>query len=286
MSRQTVNIQFCFLLVCLFLKTAFLQVTCELKFQIVKPVSLVGEEVQMTCDGPCSSFNYTWCHLNETKYTGSIYILHVTLENSGEYKCSCYINGNVCYSKAVNLTVVERLSKVWVSSTALAIVEGQSLTLHCEAASQPSSVAWTWTRLNESGGWSAVSAEQELTLTRAGQSGQYQCHAYSNVLGLTQSQNSSVHSVYIISFPLTGSVNAGVAGLGLALLALVSLLLLMMWRGRQLANESLAAGGTLAKGLAGPTKAQKGRQCQGQTGDTGEIYMNCGRITQTCHQLT
>ncbi|KAJ7989228.1 hypothetical protein DPEC_G00317320 [Dallia pectoralis] len=281
-----------FLLVCLLSRTACLKTTryVELSFRVGSPVSVVGEKVQMLCSGPILSSNYTWYHQNQTVYTGNdTYTLFVALENSGEYKCSCYDHRTVNYSEPVTMTIVERLSQVWVSSTSLAAIEGQSVTLGCEASSAPLSVSWTWTRMNASGGMEAVDAVRVLTLSAARQSGQYQCHAHSTVLGRTQSQNSSVCTVYILSFPLTGSVYAGVAGLVLALLALVCVLLVMLWGVRLLANGRttplvLGATESQAKGLAKPAKAPKGRQFQGQMEDT-EVYMNCDRPSQNYTNL-
>ena len=59
----------------------------------------------------------------------------------------------------------------------------------------------------------------QLTLSIVGDSGQYRCQAYSIILDMMQQQQSSFQTVYILYFPMTGSVNAGVAVLVLDRLA-------------------------------------------------------------------
>ncbi|XP_013982147.1 uncharacterized protein [Salmo salar] len=291
--------QLVFLLLCLFVKPAFLLESqrANLIFQIGAPVMPAGQTVQMYCMGSFVVNKYTWYRLNLTAYTAmninsNFLTLLVTIEDSGQYACSGYYNGTVYYSNVVNLTVVERLSNVWVSSTPkdLVTMEGQSVTLYCQATSHPPSVIWSWSRLDEQGGWQDVGIGRELTLSMAKESGQYICQAYSKILVLTQQQQSPSHTVYIVYFPMTGSVYAGVAGLVLVLLAGVLLTLLLLWLWRQRAKEragqeTLATNSAPAKGFTGPAKAPKGRS-QAQAGDEGEVYMNCGETNQAYSDLS
>lgn len=85
-------------------------------------------------------------------------------------------------------------------------MEGQSVTLYCQATSHPLSVIWSWCRLDEQGGWQEVDMGRELTLSMASESGQYICHAYSNISSPTQQQQSPSHTVYIVYFPMTGNL--------------------------------------------------------------------------------
>ncbi|CAB1330625.1 unnamed protein product [Coregonus sp. 'balchen'] len=39
-------------------------------------------------------------------------------------------------------------------------MEGQSVTLYCQATSHPPSVVWSWSRLDEQGGWQEVGIRQ------------------------------------------------------------------------------------------------------------------------------
>ncbi|XP_041704351.1 peroxidasin-like protein [Coregonus clupeaformis] len=270
---------------------------------------LVGQKVQMHCMGSLDEKKYSWYHLNQTtsmNNDSNLLTLLVTTEDSGEYKCSGYYNGTVYYSNAVHLTVVERLSNVSVSSTPkdLVTMEGQSVTLYCQATSHPPSVVWSWSRLDEQGGWQEVGIGRELTLRLARESGQYFCQAHSKILVLTQQQKSPFHTVCILYFPMTGNllihhnihldshiVYAGVAGLVLVLLSWVLLLLVLLWFWRQRAKEragqeTLAINSAPAKGFTGPAKPPKGRsQPQAQAGDEGEIYMNCGETNQAYSDL-
>ncbi|XP_064784691.1 uncharacterized protein LOC135508440 isoform X1 [Oncorhynchus masou masou] len=290
--------QLLFLLLCLFVKPAFLQESqwAKLIFQIGAPVMPAGQTVKMFCMVSFVVNKYTWYRLNQTTCTAmninsNSVTLIVTTQDSGEYKCSGYYNGTRYDSNAVNLTVVERLSNVWVSSTPkdLVTMEGQSVTLYCQATSHPPSVIWSWSRLDEQGGWQKVDMGRELTLSMASESGQYFCQAYSNISSLTQQQQSPSHTVYIVYFPMTGSVYAGVAGLVLVLLAgvLLPLLLLWLWRHRakeKAGQETLATNSAPAKGYTGPAKAPKGRS-QAQAGNEGEVYMNCGETNQAYSDL-
>ncbi|KAL0969580.1 hypothetical protein UPYG_G00229340 [Umbra pygmaea] len=229
---------------------------------------LVGEIVELVCNGSVNQTN--WLLPNHTRYNSSHYKSMVTTADSGEYRCN---------NKSVTLIVVERLSNVWVSSMpqSLATMEGERVTLNCRATSQPPSVNWFWTRLDEKGAWENVSTEQAVTLSTAGESGQYQCHGYSNFQNRTQMANSSIRTIIIVSFPWSGSVNSGVAGLVLALLANILLLLVILWLWRQLTSEIAASKTKKAqpKGIPGPAKASKRSQSQAKTEDVGDIYMNC-----------
>ncbi|XP_064784694.1 uncharacterized protein LOC135508440 isoform X4 [Oncorhynchus masou masou] len=168
--------QLLFLLLCLFVKPAFLQESqwAKLIFQIGAPVMPAGQTVKMFCMVSFVVNKYTWYRLNQTTCTAmninsNSVTLIVTTQDSGEYKCSGYYNGTRYDSNAVNLTVVERLSNVWVSSTPkdLVTMEGQSVTLYCQATSHPPSVIWSWSRLDEQGGWQKVDMGRELTLSMA-----------------------------------------------------------------------------------------------------------------------
>nr|XP_046165127.1 uncharacterized protein LOC124001980 isoform X2 [Oncorhynchus gorbuscha] len=204
--------QLLFLLLCLFVKPAFLQGSqrAKLIFQIGAPVMPAGQTVKMFCMVSFVVNKYSWYRLNQTTSTAmninnNSLTLIVTTKDSGEYKCSGYYNGTRYESNAVNLTVVERLSNVLVSSTPkdLVTMEGQSVTLYCQATSHPPSVIWSWSRLDEQGGWQEVDMGRELTLSMASESGQYFCQAYSNISSLTQQQQSPSHTVYIVYFPMT-----------------------------------------------------------------------------------
>ncbi|XP_064784692.1 uncharacterized protein LOC135508440 isoform X2 [Oncorhynchus masou masou] len=245
--------QLLFLLLCLFVKPAFLQESqwAKLIFQIGAPVMPAG----------------LW----------RIQVFRLLQWNKVRQQCS--------------KPDCERLSNVWVSSTPkdLVTMEGQSVTLYCQATSHPPSVIWSWSRLDEQGGWQKVDMGRELTLSMASESGQYFCQAYSNISSLTQQQQSPSHTVYIVYFPMTGSVYAGVAGLVLVLLAgvLLPLLLLWLWRHRakeKAGQETLATNSAPAKGYTGPAKAPKGRS-QAQAGNEGEVYMNCGETNQAYSDL-
>ncbi|KAM9432322.1 Fc receptor-like protein 5 isoform 2-T2 [Salvelinus alpinus] len=290
--------QLVFLLLCLFVKPAFLQESQRLRliFQTGAPVMPAGQIVQMFCEGSFVVNKYTWYRVNQNTSTAmninsNFLTLFVTTKDSGEYKCSGYYNGTLSNSNTLNLTVVERLSNVWVSSTPkdLVSMEGQSVTLYCQAISHPPAVLWSWIRLDEQGGRQEVGIGRELTLSMASESGHYICQAYSNFLALMQQQQSPSHTVYIVYFPMTGSVYAGVAGLVLVLLAGVLLPLLLLWLWRQQAKEragqkTLATTSAPAKGFTGPAKAPKGRS-QAQAGDEGEVYMNCGETNQAYSDL-
>ncbi|KAJ8333160.1 hypothetical protein SKAU_G00420560 [Synaphobranchus kaupii] len=85
---------------------------------------------------------------------------------------------------------------------------------------------WSWYRLGGAE-LQRVGAEEELTLGRAGDSGEYQCRAYTDTQGLTQENTSLAHRVNIIPLPV--GVPLGTAGFVLAFLCLCLLLLLAVW---------------------------------------------------------
>ncbi|CDQ71677.1 unnamed protein product [Oncorhynchus mykiss] len=102
-----------FLLLCLFVKPAFLQESQQAKLilQIGAPVMPAGQTVKMFCMVSFVVNKYTWYHLNQTTCTAmninsNFLTLIVTTKDSGEYKCSGYYNGTRYDSNAVNLTVV------------------------------------------------------------------------------------------------------------------------------------------------------------------------------------
>nr|XP_046165128.1 uncharacterized protein LOC124001980 isoform X3 [Oncorhynchus gorbuscha] len=237
--------QLLFLLLCLFVKPAFLQGSqrAKLIFQIGAPVMPAGQTVKMFCMVSFVVNKYSWYRLNQTTSTAmninnNSLTLIVTTKDSGEYKCSGYYNGTRYESNAVNLTVVERLSNVLVSSTPkdLVTMEGQSVTLYCQATSHPPSVIWSWSRLDEQGS------------------------VYAGVAGL----------VLVL-----------IAGVLQTLL----LLWLWRQRAKEKAGqETLATNSAPAKGYTGPAKAPKGKS-QAQAGNEGEVYMNCGETNQAYSDL-
>ncbi|XP_042186101.1 uncharacterized protein LOC112262065 isoform X1 [Oncorhynchus tshawytscha] len=286
--------QLLFLLLCLFVKPAFLQESqwAKLIFQIGAPVMPAGQTVKMFCMVSFVVNKYTWYRLNKTTWTAmninnKSLTLIVTTKDSGEYKCSGYYNGTRYDSNAVNLTVRDspmcgchphpRTWSPWRGRVSPCIVRPPPTP----------SVIWSW--LDEQGGWQEVDMGRELTLSMASESGQYFCQAYSNISSLTQQQQSPSHTVYIVYFPMTGSVYAGVAGLVLVLIAGVLLTLLLLWLWRQRAKEkagqeTLATNSAPAKGYTGPAKAPKGKS-QAQAGNEGEVYINCGESNQAYSDL-
>ncbi|KAJ8333147.1 hypothetical protein SKAU_G00420430 [Synaphobranchus kaupii] len=210
-------------------------------FERGAPVMLEGDPVQMSCPSNPSSLSnpldrsirykspYTWYYLNRSSgvvsrisnWQQTLLLKKATMGDSGQYNCTA---------------LGERLSTplVEASSQGSIVLEGSGLvTLKCVTTSGPSLISWSWYRLGGAelqmvGAWlQRVGAEEELTLGRAGDSGEYQCRAYTDTQGLTQENTSLAHRVNIIPLPV--GVLLGTAGFVLAFLCLCLLLLLAVW---------------------------------------------------------
>uniref|UniRef100_UPI003AB05C57 Fc receptor-like protein 2 n=1 Tax=Centroberyx gerrardi TaxID=166262 RepID=UPI003AB05C57 len=243
-------------------------------------VVLVGDPVTLSCydqNGPI------WYRLNQETgqydqlMEGDPLIFNATVADSGEYMCSDWPNRT--YSVNIQLTVVEIMSPLQVVATPgyPIIVEGQTLTMHCNAFTLPPSVFWSWYRLDDQGCSQKVGSSRDLTLTKAEESGQYHCQAVSDVHNIRQMKLSPNHTVYIIYLPATVCENLGIAAFTFSLLALIILFAILFWLGRKRANEpaalqALANTHTTAKGFDGPGKAPKGDLPKSEA--EGEMYMN------------
>ncbi|XP_071375461.1 low affinity immunoglobulin gamma Fc region receptor III-like [Centroberyx affinis] len=243
-------------------------------------VVLVGDTVTLSCFGQIGT---AWYHLKQETgqydllMKGDPLIFKATVADSGEYMCSDWPNRT--YSANTQLTVVEMMSPLQVVATPgyPIIVEGQTLTMHCNASTLPPSVIWSWYRLDDQGHWQKVGSSRDLTLTKAEESGQYHCQAVSDVHSIQQMELSPNHTVYILSLPATVGENLGIAAFTFSLLALIILFAIVFWLGRQRANEPAALQGltnthTTAKGFDGPGKAPKGDLPKSEA--EGEVYMN------------
>ncbi|KAG7465972.1 hypothetical protein MATL_G00159860 [Megalops atlanticus] len=244
-------------------------------------VMLVGDSVSIYCQSNDSAVSglYYWYHRKQPtdmfSLIGNDQLLtreNLRLNDSGQYKCMFRETYNT-----IKLTVLERISNLSVvaSPQDLFVFEGHSVTLECIATSAPSSISWTWYRLGEAGSQS-IASERVLTLSRAGESGEYYCQASSSVLGVSQQETSHHHRVDIIPMPV--ECHLGVAAFALILLCwifiilLIVFALLLMQRGMESTALNMGPMASPAKGLPASAKGTKA-DLQQPTDD--EVYMNC-----------
>ncbi|XP_061100197.1 uncharacterized protein LOC133127396 [Conger conger] len=257
-------------------------------FESGAPVMLEGDPVQMSCPSLQSNYSliYRWSFRNWSSGLDSTIGSNQTLpvktampEDSGHYNCTVSEIGIVPWSSvfSTDLTVVERLSAslVVVGFQGLVVIEGSGLvTLKCVTSSGPSPVSWSWYRLAGVGlRLVEVGQEQELSLGRTADSGEYLCRAETSTLGLTQIDHSDSHQVDIIPLPV--GLPVGIAALVLVFLCLLLLVLVAAWlfiqRERETAALHKQANGSPAKGHPGPGMELK----EDSKTVEDEVYMNC-----------
>ncbi|XP_061118404.1 uncharacterized protein LOC133141719 [Conger conger] len=188
--------------------------------------------------------------------------------DSGQYNCTVTDFGYDPWSSefSTDLTVVEKSLPplVVAGSQGFMVIEGSGLvTLKCVTSSGPSPVSWRWYRLAGAGlPQVEVGQEQELSLGRTADSGEYLCRAETSTLGLTQIDHSDSHQVIIIPSPVAHPV--GIAALALVFLCLLLLLLVAVWL-------FIHGYGSPAKRHPGPGMELK----EDSKTVEDEVYMNC-----------
>lgn len=210
----------------------------------------------------CNQTHY-WYYFNHTlgEYNivspGRHLTFNATTEDSGKYICSPEPSETLS-SQVINLIVVERLSQLRLVATPSqpVVMEGQRVVLHCQASTYPPAANWSWYHMSVLNVQMNMSPGRDLVISRPEESGLYNCRAHSLVLGISQTQSSPYHLIYVV--PMTGPAvvdDLGVAGFGLSLLVCLILLAALLWfawgrcGARCLALQQVTSSSAKAKGL-------------------------------------